>query len=93
MTPVPGTVVVPVQPTPLIDRQRDTERICDLLLSRDARLVTLVGPGGSGKTRLAIAVAEAVASTLPDGVIFIDLTNAPVAAEAEPTIARRPGIA
>ena len=42
MTPVHGTVVVPVQPTPLIDRQRDTERICDLLLSR-ANTYELVG--------------------------------------------------
>jgi len=83
---------LPAQPTPLVGRQQETQRVRDLLLSRDVRLVTLIGPGGSGKTRLALAVAEALAPTLADGAVFIDLTSARAATEVVPSIARGLGM-
>jgi predicted ATPase/DNA-binding XRE family transcriptional regulator len=66
---------LPVPPTRLVGRGRERAVLTDLLRGDEVRLVTLTGPGGSGKTRLAIAVAEgvAVADAFPDGVGFVDL--------------------
>ncbi len=57
----------------LIDRERDVADLTEMLRRRDVRLHTLTGPGGSGKTRLSVAVAEAVADDYPDGVYFVPL--------------------
>jgi predicted ribonuclease YlaK len=48
---------LPVQPTPLIGREREVGAARDLLTLGDVRLVTLTGPGGTGKTRVGIEVA------------------------------------
>ncbi len=60
--------------TPLIGRQREVDAVQHLLDDEAARLVTLTGPGGTGKTRLALAVADAVSDKYQDGVWFVDLS-------------------
>jgi len=62
--------------TPLLGRDGDVAALLDTLADPDARLVTLTGPGGTGKTRLAVAVASAVAESYPDGVYFVPLASA-----------------
>lgn len=64
---------LPVPLTPIIGREDEVGTLVALLGDPSVRLVTLVGPGGIGKTRLALAVAEALNGSGPDGVWFIDL--------------------
>src|SRR5262245_11200107 len=59
--------------TGLIGRTREIEDLRALLLDEGARLLTLTGPGGVGKTRLAIELASSVAGTFSDGVRFVAL--------------------
>jgi predicted ATPase/class 3 adenylate cyclase len=83
---------LPVPLTPLVGREEEISEILTLFVEDHARLVTLTGPGGSGKTRLALAVAGELAPDFPDGVWFVDL--APLAAPdlVLPTIAATLGV-
>lgn len=66
---------LPNQPTRFIGRESKISEIRKLLLRPDVRLVTLHGPGGTGKTRLSLKVAEDVLAHFPDGVFFVPLAD------------------
>jgi predicted ATPase len=83
---------LPVPFTPLLGRERETDALWEMLRRADVRLVTLVGPPGVGKTRLAIHAAGQVASWFPDGVIFADLAPVTRAEGVIPAIASALGI-
>jgi predicted ATPase/class 3 adenylate cyclase len=59
---------LPAQPTPLIGRETELEAVRTLLLDEGTRMVTLTGPGGTGKSRLALQVAADTVDEFPDGV-------------------------
>lgn len=62
---------------PLVGRQTELIELDTLLAHPACRLITLVGPGGMGKTRLALEVATRHQETFPDGVAFVDLQSVP----------------
>jgi predicted ATPase len=64
---------LPLQPTSFIGRERELAEVVELLHS--SRLVTLTGPGGSGKTRLALHVAAELAGEFGDGIWFVPLAT------------------
>ncbi|MBZ0295301.1 MAG: tetratricopeptide repeat protein [Anaerolineae bacterium] len=66
---------LPAQVTTFIGRETEAAAIQQLLTSDDARLVTLTGPGGVGKTRLSLEVAARIRDSLPDGVFFVPLAD------------------
>jgi predicted ATPase/DNA-binding winged helix-turn-helix (wHTH) protein len=68
-------VELPAVPTPLLGRERELAEAADLLRSGDARLLTLTGPGGIGKTRLATEVARRLASDDRRSAVFVDLSH------------------
>ena len=64
---------LPVLPTPLIGRQHEVDKLSNILNDPQCRMLTIVGPGGIGKTRLAIETASQCQSSFADGVYFIPL--------------------
>ncbi len=64
---------LPAPATPLVGREREAEAAGDLVLGEGVRLVTLTGPGGVGKSRLALEVAGRLGPGFADGVRFVDL--------------------
>jgi len=65
---------VPATPRPIIGRVDDVRGATEMLLRDSVRLVTLTGPGGTGKTRLAVELAHSLDQEFPDGIVFVDLS-------------------
>jgi len=82
---------LPAASTSLIGRERDVSEISKLLETDGVRLVTLTGPGGVGKTRLAMAVGAALDGKYPQGVVFVPLASIARAELVLPRIAAAVG--
>jgi len=66
---------LPIPATPFVGRATELDAISERLSNRDCRLLTLLGPGGMGKTRLALATAQGQQSNFTDGVAFVPLVS------------------
>jgi predicted ATPase/DNA-binding SARP family transcriptional activator len=78
---------LPAPLTATVGRDREILALREFLVGRDARLVTLVGPGGIGKTRLAVEAAIATAESFESGAVFVDLADASDWAQCQSAIA------
>ena len=67
------SAALPIQPTRFVGRDKEIETVSALLSKEEVKLVTLVGPGGIGKTRLAIEIARRVEGRFADGLRFVPL--------------------
>src|SRR5215469_809936 len=83
---------LPVQLTSLIGREQEIQAVCALMRQPEVRLVTLLGPGGVGKTRLGLAVAQSILSDFADGVCFVSLAPIYDPEQVIPTIAKTLGL-
>ncbi len=97
LLPLPKTVTaptvsssktnLPIFPTPFIGRKREVEHISQFLCDPQCRLLTLVGPGGIGKTRLAIETASKMQDLFANGVYFVSLASVNATSFIVPLIA------
>jgi predicted ATPase/transcriptional regulator with XRE-family HTH domain len=83
---------IPIPATPLVGRAREVEHVCALLRTPDVRLITLTGPGGVGKTRLALQVASEALDDFASGVAFVTLAPVTDPSLVIPTVAHTLGV-
>jgi predicted ATPase len=83
---------LPVPTTPFFGRESELEELLALLTREHVRLVTLTGPGGSGKTRLALQAAAALADGFADGVFFVGLAPLRDTSAVHATVAEAVGL-
>jgi predicted ATPase len=101
--PIPARVVepaisagnawqLPPSLTSMLGREREVALLNEMLQNAEVRLVTIVGPPGVGKTRLALHIAEQAGTNFSDGVVFVNLTPVIQAELILPAIANALGI-
>lgn len=91
--PLPtGRHPVPRSLTRLIGRDAEVDRVTGLVTDGGRRLITLTGPGGIGKTRIALAVADRLSNRFADGVAYVSLAGLDEPSLLVPTIAEAVGI-
>ncbi|OLC22787.1 MAG: hypothetical protein AUG06_01650 [Actinobacteria bacterium 13_1_20CM_2_65_11] len=89
---VPPAGALPQAPTPFRGRTRELESIKATLLGGLVRLLTLTGPGGIGKTRLALEAAREIQESYPDGCFFVSLGELNDASLVAPELAKTIGV-
>ncbi|HEV8591215.1 MAG TPA: protein kinase, partial [Pyrinomonadaceae bacterium] len=77
---------------PIIGREREVDEVCRILRGEDVQILTLTGVGGTGKTRLAQAVAEKLVPEFRDGVYFVEMAAVTQSEMIAPTIAQTLGL-
>lgn len=87
-----GLATLPRFLTPFVGRDLEVAAVSELLLRTEAPLVTLIGPGGVGKTRLSVRVAEETARAFADGSVFVPLAGVRDASLVIPTVASALGV-
>ena len=90
--PAPSVGGLPRVPTPLVGRSRELETIAAALQRSDVRLLTLTGPGGIGKTRLALEIAQRLQGSFLGGVFFVSLGELKDASLVAPEVAKTIGV-
>ena len=83
----PVRIELPRPPTPFLGRQGELAAITGMLVDDQVRLLTLTGPGGTGKTRLAVEAARAVADGFANGVVWVPLASVREPVLVLPTLA------
>jgi predicted ATPase/class 3 adenylate cyclase len=83
---------IPVPLDPIVGRKRELADVVRLLARDRARLVTLTGPGGIGKTRLALAASAELVESFRDGATFVELASIRQPELVLPTIAQALGV-
>ncbi|HEU4895249.1 MAG TPA: DUF4062 domain-containing protein, partial [Acidimicrobiia bacterium] len=85
-------ITLPAMARPIVGRVADLAGATEMLLREAVRLVTITGPGGTGKTRLAVEIAGRVDSEFPDGVVYVDLSSVRDPDRLLPAVGRAMGV-